>query len=392
MADPLFTSADVLPADGTAGTLVARVLRPGIGPSVCVLRGDLVVDITSMAIPTVRDLCEAPDPAAVAAVASGEPVGTIAEIAANSDARIRDETLPWFLAPVDLQAVKACGVTFVESLLERVIEEQARGQPDRAAGVRAELTRLIGTDLSKLVPGSDEALRLKAHLIDRRAWSQYLEVGIGPDAEVFTKAQPLSAVGLGADVGILPASSWNNPEPEIVLVVASSGRIVGATLGNDVNLRDIEGRSALLLGKAKDNNASAAVGPFIRLFDGSFSLEDVKRAELALAVDGEDGFRLDGRSSMQRISRSPEALVAAAAGGHHQYPDGFCLYLGTMFAPVKDRGTPGSGFTHHLGDTVRIATPALGTLVNRVALSTECPPWTFGIGALMRNLAGRGLL
>jgi fumarylacetoacetate (FAA) hydrolase family protein len=392
MPDSVLPTAAVLPADGTAGTLVARVLRPAIGPSVCVVRGDTMVDITSKTFPTVRDLCEAPDPAAAAATATGEPVGTVEAIIANSDARHGDDSRPRLLAPVDLQAVKACGVTFVDSLLERVIEEQARGAPERAAAVRTELTALIGTDLSQLVPGSPEAMRLKAALIERKAWSQYLEVGIGPDAEVFTKAQPLSAVGYGADVGVLPASAWNNPEPEVVLIVASTGRIVGATLGNDVNLRDIEGRSALLLGKAKDNNASAAIGPFVRLFDRSFSLADVKTAELEMVVEGEDGFRLDGRSSMRKISRTPEALVAAAAGRHHQYPDGFCLYLGTMFAPVKDRGTPGSGFTHHVGDTVRIATPALGTLMNRVRHSTECPPWTFGLGALMRNLAGRGLL
>ncbi len=392
MSKPLPSTADVLPVDGTAGTLVARVFRPGIGPSVCVLRGDAVVDITARAHPTVRDLCEAPDPAALAASAAGTAIGTVAEIVANSDARHRDEARPWLLAPVDLQAVKACGVTFVESLLERVIEEQARGAPERAGAVRAELTALIGTDLSKLVPGSDEALRLKAALIERKAWSQYLEVGIGPDAEVFTKAQPLSAVGHGADVGVLATSSWNNPEPEVVLVVASTGRIVGASLGNDVNLRDVEGRSALLLGKAKDNNASAAIGPFLRLFDATFSLDDVRAAELELMVEGEDGFRLEGRSSMRKISRAPESLVAAATGRHHQYPDGLCLYLGTMFAPVQDRGEPGSGFTHARGDHVRIATPMLGALVNRVDLSTECPPWTFGSAALMRNLAGRGLL
>jgi fumarylacetoacetate (FAA) hydrolase family protein len=273
-----------------------------------------------------------------------------------------------------------------------VIEEQARGDKAKAEALRGEITGLIGTDLSKLVPGSEGAMKVKQTLIARGVWSQYLEVGIGPDSEIFTKSQPMSTVGYGADVGILPISEWNNPEPEIALVVASSGRIVGATLGNDVNLRDVEGRSALLLGKAKDNNASASLGPFIRLFDTSFSLTDVKAAEIALEVKGEDGFVLEGHSSMREISRSPESLVASAIGPHHQYPDGFVIYLGTMFAPVKDRGGAGKGFTHKANDIVTISTPTLGSLSNRVRLSSECPPWTYGASDLMRDLAGAGLL
>src|SRR5690606_34896058 len=279
--------------------------------------------------------------------APGRAVGDIAAVVANSKARGND--LPRLLAPIDLQAIKASGVTFVVSLLERVIEEQARGDKSRADSLRTEILDLIGTDLAELVPGSDSAMKVKAALIERGVWSQYLEVGIGPDAEIFTKSQPMSSVGYGAEVGLHPISQWNNPEPEVAVLVTSKGEIIGATLGNDVNLRDVEGRSALLLGKAKDNNASASLGPFVRLFDGDFTLDTVKNAEIALKVEGEDGFVLDGHSNMGQISRTPESLVAATIGGHHQYPDGLVLYLGTMFAPVKDRDGAGKGFTHKLG-------------------------------------------
>jgi fumarylacetoacetate (FAA) hydrolase family protein len=296
------------------------------------------------------------------------------------------------VSPIDLQAIKASGVTFVVSLLERVIEEQARGDKARADALRGDILGLIGTDLSELVPGSETAMKVKAALIERGVWSQYLEVGIGPDAEIFTKGQPMSSVGYGAEVGLHPVSSWNNPEPEVALLVTSQGQIIGATLGNDVNLRDVEGRSALLLGKAKDNNASASLGPFIRLFDGDFTLETVKQSEIALRVEGEDGFVLEGHSSMNQISRTPESLVAATIGGHHQYPDGLVLYLGTMFAPVKDRDGAGKGFTHKLGDVVTISTSELGTLSNRVNLSTKCPPWTYGASHLLRDLARSDLL
>jgi fumarylacetoacetate (FAA) hydrolase family protein len=258
--------------------------------------------------------------------------------------------------------------------------------------VRRTITELIGTDLAKIKPGSDAAMKLKAELERRGAWSQYMEVGIGPDAEVFSKSQPMSAVGLGADVGLYPTSVWNNPEPEIVLAVNSSAQIVGATLGNDVNLRDIEGRSALLLGKAKDNNGSCAIGPFVRLFDERFTLDTVRAASLSLRIEGTDDFVLEGVSHMKEISRDPADLVAQTSGKHHQYPDGFMLFLGTMFSPIKDRDAPGAGFTHHLGDVVTIATPSLGALVNTVQLSTEIPPWTFGVRALYQSLAKRGLL
>jgi fumarylacetoacetate (FAA) hydrolase family protein len=380
----------IVPAEGT---FIGRANVPGFSyPRIVVVRGGDVFDITSADVPTVRDLAEAANPAAKANTAKGTKIGSLDEIAANSRADKRYAGKPVLLSPIDLQAVKASGVTFVVSLLERVIEEQARGDKGRADALRTEILDLIGTSLSELVPGSDNAMKVKETLIARGLWSQYLEVGIGPDAEIFTKSQPMATVGYGADVGVLPISSWNNPEPEVVLLVDSKGRIVGATLGNDVNLRDVEGRSALLLGKAKDNNASASVGPFVRLFDDSFSLDDVKAAEVALNVTGVDGFVLDGHSSMREISRSPESLVAATTGRHHQYPDGFVLYTGTMFAPVKDRGGAGKGFTHKAGDVVTISTPALGSLVNRVRLATECEPWTYGASHLMRDLAKAGLL
>ena len=380
----------IFPSDGV---LLGRARVPGSTfPHVVTVRAGRVVDITAKSGATVRDICEMADPAGYVAKAGGKDIGSAHEVLAASWAAKLSDSAPSLLSPIDLQAVKAAGVTFVVSLLERVIEEQARGDKAKAEALRGEITGLIGTDLSKLVPGSEGAMKVKQTLIARGVWSQYLEVGIGPDSEIFTKSQPMSTVGYGADVGILPISEWNNPEPEISLVVASSGRIVGATLGNDVNLRDVEGRSALLLGKAKDNNASASLGPFIRLFDTSFSLTDVKAAEIALEVKGEDGFVLEGHSSMREISRSPESLVASAIGPHHQYPDGFVIYLGTMFAPVKDRGGAGKGFTHKANDVVTISTPTLGSLSNRVRLSSECPPWTYGASHLMRDLAGAGLL
>lgn len=386
------TPADTLPVDADRAALAGRVWRPDLaGPAVVKLQGEEVVDITA-AFATMRDLCETADPAAALRAASGESLGSLAELLANTPASARDDGRPWLLAPVDLQAVKAAGVTFAVSMLERVIEEKARGNPAAAAEIRAEIGKLIGDDLSKLKPGSPEAMRLKEVLIAQNSWSQYLEVGIGPDAEIFTKAPPMSAVGTGADAGLHPASSWNNPEPEIVLVVASDGRIVGASLGNDVNLRDVEGRSALLLGKAKDNNAAAAIGPFIRFFDGDFSLDHVRRTTVSLTVEGEDGFTLEGSSSIAKISRDPADLAAQMIGPHHQYPDGAVLYLGTMFAPIKDRDAPGGGFTHKYGDIVTISAPELGALVNRMRRTDECEPWRFGASHLMRNLAKRGLL
>ena len=372
------------------GLWVGRVWRSGIGPSVVTIRAGHVFDITSKAAPTMRDLLEQTDIAGFVADLPGEDLGTLETfLAASIEA---DADAPRMLAPCDLQAIKACGVTFARSMVERVIEERAAGNPDLAADIRARVATVIGDSLRDLVPGSAKAAEVKALLQAEGLWSQYLEVGIGPDAEVFTKAQPMAAVGFGASVGLHPISKWNNPEPEVVLVVNSTGLIVGATLGNDVNLRDVEGRSALLLGKAKDNNAAASIGPFIRIFDDHFSLDSVRGLELALTVKGEDGFALHGHSSMRQISRDPADLVAQTRGRHHQYPDGFVLYCGTMFSPVQDRDGPGQGFTHHLGDVVTISTPELGALTNTVRLATEAPEWHFGTGALMRNLAARGLL
>ncbi|TPL98914.1 fumarylacetoacetate hydrolase family protein [Mesorhizobium sp. B2-3-11] len=384
------TNPTHLPAEGL---FVGRARSGDVAhPMVVVVRDGTVLDITSSAAPTVRDVCELADPAGHVRSAKGRPVGLLDDIAANSFEAMRDPAKPFLLSPVDLQAIKASGVTFVVSLLERVIEEQARGSAEKADAIRADIAGLIGHDLSKLKPGSPEAMEIKAKLISRGAWSQYLEVGIGPDAEIFTKCQPMASVGFGADVGLHPVSTWNNPEPEIAMIAASSGRIVGATIGNDVNLRDVEGRSALLLGKAKDNNASASLGPFIRLFDDTFSIADVKQAVVRLKVEGDDGFSLEGASSMAEISRSPEELVAAAMGPHHQYPDGLALYLGTMFVPSKDRDEKGKGFTHKVGDIVTISSEKFGALVNRVRLSPDCPHWTYGASQLMRDLAKAGLL
>ncbi len=384
------TNAMQLPADGV---FLGRVQKPGVAhPVVATVRDNAIVDITARSAATVSDICEMADPASYVRQAAGRPVAALDAIVADSLDTRRDASKPVLLSPVDLQAVKASGVTFVVSLLERVIEEQARGSADKANAIREDIAQLIGHDLSKLKPGSPEAMAIKAKLVARGAWSQYLEVGIGPDAEIFTKCQPMSSVGFGADVGLLPISTWNNPEPEIALVASSKGRIVGATLGNDVNLRDVEGRSALLLGKAKDNNASASLGPFVRLFDASYSIDDVKKADVHLTVEGKDGYSLEGSSSMAEISRSPEELIAAAMGDHHQYPDGIVLYLGTMFVPSKDRGEVGKGFTHAVDDIVTISSGKLGALINRVRLSPDCPPWQYGTRALMKDLAAANLI
>jgi fumarylacetoacetate (FAA) hydrolase family protein len=381
-----------LPADANTGTLVTRIWNSaGIaGPSVAVIRADGVYDLSAQ-VPSMSSLLEAEQPAALVQGYAGKRVGTVEDLLANSDETVRDLGKPFFLSPCDLQVIKAAGVTFATSMIERVIEEKAGGDASRAQTIRSQVLERMGTDLSSIKPGSAQALQLKAALQAQGIWSQYLEVGIGKDAEVFTKAPVLSSVGTGSFVGIRAESQWNNPEPEVVLAVNSRGMVQGAALGNDVNLRDIEGRSALLLGKAKDNNASCAIGPFIRLFDDSFTLDDVRREVLQLRVTGTDGFVMDGINSMDQISRDPLELVQQTMGAH-QYPDGFMLFLGTLFAPTQDRDQAGSGFTHHMGDQVRISSEHLGTLTNQVRLCEDAAPWQFGLRAFINNLAMRGLL
>jgi fumarylacetoacetate (FAA) hydrolase family protein len=378
--------ASALPADADRALLVGRVHVEGTGALPVHVTRESVHDISHLAS-TCSDLLEMPDLPQVLRSFRGRLLGSTQEILANSAQERRDRARPWFVAPCDLQAIKAAGVTFVSSMLERVIEEQARGDPSKAESVRKAVVAVIGDNLAAVKPGSPQAARLKDVLVAQGVWSQYLEVGIGPDAEIFTKSQPMSAVGTGAEIGIHPKSEWNNPEPEIVLAVNSQGETVGATLGNDVNLRDFEGRSALLLGKAKDNNASCAIGPFIRVFDEHFTIDDVRRCDLAMKVTGPEGFVMEGASSISKISRDPLDLVAQAIGPNHQYPDGFMLFLGTMFAPVQDRHGPGLGFTHVVGDVVTVSTPTLGTLANRVNTSDRIAPWTYGVRALMRDIA-----
>lgn len=375
----------LLPVDLDRALLVGRLWLEG-SPRLIAVRDGEVIDITDLG-PTMSDLLDLEDPAQAVRGAPARRIGPIDDILDNSCPEPTPEG-SFLLAPCDLQAIKAAGVTFVSSMIERVVEERAGGNAEQAEQFRTSLVRELGSELQAIRPGSPEAQRAKALLTERGLWSQYLEVGLGPDAEIFSKAQPMSAVGFGAYVGIHPRSEWNNPEPEVVLAVSSRGRVVGATLGNDVNLRDFEGRSALLLSRAKDNNASCAIGPFIRLFDDAFGLDEVRAADLSLTVEGPDGFRLTGESSMRQISRDPLELVRQAAEYHH-FPDGFMLFCGTLFAPTQDRDTPGSGFTHKVGDVVDIHSPLLGTLRNVVTTSDCAPPWTFGVRALMASLAAQ---
>jgi fumarylacetoacetate (FAA) hydrolase family protein len=386
---------NIFPEDAAQACLIGRAWIPSVGAVLCLVTPTDVYDASHVAA-TSADLLAMDQPAQALrkAQAALPRLGSTPEFIAASAMNTTGNSLnrSYFLAPCDLQPIKAAGVTFVASMLERVIEEQARGDASRAMAVREKVTAAIGYNLRAIVPGSDKAMQVKAVLMELGMWSQYLEVGIGKDAEVFTKSQTMSAVGYGAEIGIHPESQWNNPEPEVVLAVSPQGVVQGVALGNDVNLRDIEGRSALLLGKAKDNNASCAIGPFIRLFDAHFTIDDVRNCEISLNVTGPDGFVMEGSSSMSQISRDPLNLVAQTINANHQYPDGFMLFCGTMFAPTKDRFKAGQGFTHAVGDEVTVSSPKLGALTNRVNTCDKITPWAYGSRALMRDLAKRGLL
>lgn len=384
------TLEGVLPEDSSSGLFIGRLWDPETqGPRPVLLHEGALLDLFEY-VPTVSELLNRDDLANLLdkVRSGGARRWALRDVLASSTGSAGGsgpDSLR-LLSPLDLQAVKACGVTFVDSMIERVIEERCAGDLKLAESMRTRVLQSIGGSLTGIRPGSAEAARVKEVLVREGAWSQYLEVGIGPDPEVFTKAPVLSTMGCGQSIGIPHFSTWNNPEPELVLLVDHQGTIRGCTLGNDVNLRDVEGRSALLLGMAKDNNGSAAIGPFIRLFDESYTLDDAREETIRLTVQGADGYTLSGTNSVQRLSRPFEELVSAAFGRHHQYPDGFALFTGTLFAPNEDRDIPGMGFTHRLGDTVEISSSRLGRLTNTVARTEDLEPWVYGIGSLLDYL------
>jgi fumarylacetoacetate (FAA) hydrolase family protein len=396
MSDPRTRTEHVLPASASEAALVGRLWDPGRGPRLVAVAGEGLVDVTSLG-PTMADLAERADPATDVLERAGDAPGwSLAEVlgstAAEADRRRGaaghlELERPVLLSPVDLQVIKAAGVTFVRSMVERVIEERVGGDMSRAAEIRAQLDGSIGRSISDVKPGSEEAFAVLAVMRENGLWSQYLQVGLGAHPEVFTKAPLLSSVGHGWDIGIAGISTWNNPEPELALVIDRDGTPKGATLGNDANLRDIEGASALLLPLAKDNNASASLGPFVRLFDSAFRLDDAASTTITMRIEGTDGFVLQATAPQGDISRPVSELVAHTLNRRHQYPDGVVLYCGTPFAPTEDRDAPGMGFTHHDGDLVSIGSPALGTLVNRVTPSEQAPVWHHGVRDLFRALA-----
>jgi len=385
-----YNMRECLPDECREGTWLGRAWLPAsfapsniAGPHVITVRDGQVIELSDC-FDSIADITRHPTPTAAVQNATGVSICSLNTLLENSlfyklPADIRKSQQPSLLAPNDIQAIKACGVTFVASLIERVIEEKALGNPSKAEEIRAVVHAAIGDNLKDIEPGSPQTEILKAKLIAQGIWSAYLEVGIGPDVEVFTKSQPMSAIPCGSQLGVLETSQWNNPEPEVAFLVSPQGSFLGAALANDVNLRDYEGRSSLLLGKAKDQNGSCPIGPMFRLFDDSYSLDDAANTEVNLSIVGEDGFCSTGENRMSEISRSVDSIIKQVCNGSHQYPDGIAIMLGTMFAPTEDRGEEGMGFTHKVGDRVEISSPKLGKLVNWVNYCHEIPEWSYGI-------------
>jgi len=386
---PKLTAAQVLPSDGYAGTLVGRALFPGVFPGPCVvaIREDGVHNISGT-VPTMAQLLNAPNPLATLqrALRNCVYLGPLESLLENSTPSTHDPLKPYLLTPIDLQAVKAVGLTFVNGLLQRFADDNG------GAATVAKMEKAAGVALGKILPGSEEAARLRTALMEDGLWNDTLEVGFGPDVELFTKAQPLSAVGTGAEIAVLPTSKQTFAEPEVVLMLNADGKICGATLGCDMTARDVEARSLLLLGRAKDQNATCAVGPFIRLFDQTFSLPNVQGMNLTYAFEGADDAVFTDTGSMDQIGRGLITLARQVVNEHHGYPDGVALFTGCMFKAPSSRGASDTPFTHQVGDVVIIKASPLGTLINRVNTTDKVRPWSFGMSDLMANLANRQLL